>query len=381
MPFYHGLKDYRDLTLDPSDPEKEPYPDKAKWIANRLIALRHDLSQSIAQRKDPDSLIIGSWNLVAFDGGRPRLDESMHYIAEIIGAMDICAIQEIKPDLGPLKRLCKLLGDHWDFLVSDAGHHEGSNNERMAFVYNTNIVQFRSLVGEIVFPKNDLTQDRQLVRTPYFASFQSGWFKFVLTSAHIIFDAEDGEDDLERRAGEVGLLAQEVMKRAKKEGEVYVLLGDFNIPKAHDIVMKALSGPGLNVPEFEPSNLARDKHYDQIAFAVPKDKGRLKSDILNHGVFEWRNAVFGPHQPGADFSEDPAEVERISDADNLSHYEPIAAWNNSQNPKNDSKTAPYANFKRSYTTFMKTEMSDHLPLWVEIKTDYSKEYLQRFLKD
>ncbi|NQY58975.1 MAG: hypothetical protein HRT49_03080 [Cognatishimia sp.] len=179
----------------------------------------------------------------------------------------------------------------------------------------------------------------------------------------------------------MGLLAQEVMKRAKKEGEVYVLLGDFNIPKAHDIVMKALSGPGLNVPEFEPSNLARDKHYDQIAFAVPKDKGRLKSDILNHGVFEWRNAVFGPHQPGADFSEDPAEVERISDADNLSHYEPIAAWNNSQNPKNDSKTAPYANFKRSYTTFMKTEMSDHLPLWVEIKTDYSKEYLQRFLKD
>ena len=115
MPFYHGLKDYRDLTLDPSDPEKEPYPEKAKWIANRLIALRHDLSQSIAQRKDPDSLIIGSWNLVAFDGGRPRLDESMHYIAEIIGAMDICAIQEIKPDLGPLKRLCCLgiTGNFW----------------------------------------------------------------------------------------------------------------------------------------------------------------------------------------------------------------------------------------------------------------------------
>ena len=156
MPRYIDLKNYGRAIPDKDDPTKEPYPGKDKWIAERLLALRHDLRQKITDKRRADSLIVASWNLVAFDGGRPRLDESFHYLAEIISCFDICALQEIKPDLGPLKRLIWLLGPNWDYFVTDAGHHEGANSERMAFVYNTDKVFFRKLVGEIVFPRSAL---------------------------------------------------------------------------------------------------------------------------------------------------------------------------------------------------------------------------------
>ena len=141
MPRYTSLNTYE---------QHADYPGKADWIARRLLALRHDLGKTITNDRAPGSLIIGSWNIRAFDGGLPRLDESMHYIAEIIATFDICAIQEVKSDLGPLKHLVWLLGPQWEYFVTDVSDHEGGNHERMAFVYNTDSVIFRNLIGEIV---------------------------------------------------------------------------------------------------------------------------------------------------------------------------------------------------------------------------------------
>ena len=90
--------------------------------------------KTISKDKYPNSLIIGSWNIRAFDDGVPRMDESYHYIAEIIDHFDICAVQEVKKNLWPLRRLVKLLGPDWDFFVSDVSTHKGGNNERMAFL-------------------------------------------------------------------------------------------------------------------------------------------------------------------------------------------------------------------------------------------------------
>ena len=104
MAFYHALRTYE------NDPD---YPDKAAWIADHLLELRKELFVSIQADRTPGTLIIGSWNIRAFDEGKPRMDESYHYIAEIIDKFDICAVQEIKSDLGPLRRLVKLLGPNW----------------------------------------------------------------------------------------------------------------------------------------------------------------------------------------------------------------------------------------------------------------------------
>ena len=196
------------------------------------MTLRHDLYQEIEKDRHPKSLIIGSWNIRAFDDGMPRLDESYHYIAEIIDHFDLCAIQEVKANLAPLRRLVKLLGPNWDYFVSEVSEAKGGNNERMAFVYNTDRVFSRNLIGEIVIPREGLLAGEQVARSPFFASFQAGWFKFSLCSAHIIYG-----DDLGLRAKEIKVIADTLVRRSKKEDQVHVFLGDMNIEKQDDVVM------------------------------------------------------------------------------------------------------------------------------------------------
>ena len=371
MAFYHDLKDYDD---DPDDPLKQGfphYPGKQKWIAERLLALREDLRAQITDRRRPDTLIIGSWNIRAFDGGMPRLDESYHYIAEIIDKFDICALQEVKKDLAPLKRLVKLLGPNWDYFVTDISAGDPGNSERMAFVYNTNKVLFRNLIGEIVLPAEKLIDGKQIARSPFFASFQAGWFRFTLCSAHILFG---GESKAEKaiRAKEISAIAEELVKRAKQEDQVYVFLGDMNIESPDGDIMKALTDSGMVVPDFPPTNLKGDRHYDQIAFTVKGDDD-TKTELIAKNAFDWRGAVFGPwpHKtPPPPLSGDL----RITDAAQFAHYTPINLAQRAH-----FKKAPYKDWAGEYRDWTSHEMSDHLPIWVEIKTDYSDGYLAQFL--
>lgn len=359
MPFYNALKFY--------DPDQD-YPNKSKWIAERLLALRYDLDQRIVKDRRPNSLVVGTWNIRAFDGGMPRLDESLHYIAEIIAAFDICAIQELKPDLEPIRKLKDLLGPNWDYFLTDVSTHKGGNSERMAFFFNTDKVFFRNLIGEIVIDQDELPNSNQIARTPFFAAFQAGWFRFTLCSSHIIYG-----DDHDLRAAEITAITEALAKRAKKEDQVFIFLGDMNIESATGPIMAALKNSKMELAPVPASNLGGDKPYDQIAFTV-KGKSTRKTRLIRSGNFDWRNSVFGPAQPiDPNAPSDPAYVRRLSDAQNLAHYDPIVSAERVNNNKD-----PYANFQSSYRTWMTYEMSDHLPVWVELETDYSNEYLAQF---
>ena len=103
MAFYGILKNEKRY------PRGRELPGQAGWVADRLLRLRAMLNGQIESKRDPNSLIIGSWNIRHFDGGRPRLDESFHYIAEIIDHFDICAIQEVK-NIEAMERLQNQLG-------------------------------------------------------------------------------------------------------------------------------------------------------------------------------------------------------------------------------------------------------------------------------
>jgi len=337
MAFYHQLNTYK---RDPDD------PGKAKWIAERLLKLRADLAASALGKRHAKNLVIGSWNIRAFDEGKPRRDESYHYIAEIIDHFDICAVQEIKEDLDPLQRLVRLLGPNWSYFVTDVTEGAAGNGERQAFLYDTNKVRFRNLVGEIVIPSNKLIDGEQIARTPFFASFQAGWFRFTLVSVHIFFGGDTASDKA-KRAAETALLAEIVAERGRKESEVYVLIGDMNIETPSDAIMAGLLANGLTAPFFGPTNLGQTKHYDQIAFTGED----VKTNLQRAGSFDWRTAVYRPE-----------------DSD---HYKPIAEA---------ARGKPYKDWSSAYEDYFASfEMSDHLPIWVEIRTDYSDGYLSRFL--
>ncbi|WP_305986214.1 endonuclease/exonuclease/phosphatase family protein [Roseibium sp. MMSF_3544] len=338
MAFYHWLNRYKD---------REKNPEKAKWIAEHLLKLRADLAESKLGDREPNSLVIGSWNIRAFDDGKPRRDESFHYIAEIIGHFDVCAIQEVKEDLEPLNKLKTLLGPNWSYIVTDVTEGSKGNTERQAFFFNTNKVFFRNLVGEVVLPPEALLEHGQIARTPFFASFQAGWFKFTLMSVHIIFGGSTKKKK-KMRAAEVEILAKLAAKRAKKEGQVYVLIGDMNIESRDDEIMAGLKKHGLFAPLFGATNLKGTKHYDQIAFTGEKSRTRC----LQSGSVDWRTAVYRP--------------------DEKDHYEPIAL--------EARGGEPYKNWDKDYEKFFASfEMSDHLPIWVEMEIDYSNEYLKRFI--
>ena len=375
MPFYHGLKSYGH---DPERGDYPHYPGKKDWIASRLLTLRQDLAAEIVNARQPRSLIIGSWNIRAFDDGAPRLDESYHYIAEIIGTFDICAVQEVKGDLGPLERLRKLLGPSWEYFVSDVSTHKGGNNERMAFLYNKDRVIFRRLIGELVIDPDELENSDQFARSPFFASFQAEWFRFCLCSAHIIYGGTSSEEK-KLRADEIRAITKMLVSRARKEDQVYIFLGDMNIETADGPIMQALRDSRMIVPEFPAANMGGNKLYDQMAFT---DKGAAtrKTRLIRHGVFDWRRAIFGPY-PQDEFDALPETAKegptrRISHAEMLAHYKPICDAQRIAEGK-----APYANFERSYGLWTTFEMSDHLPIWIELEIDYSDEYLARFLND
>lgn len=335
MAFYQSLKyDY---------PRGRTKPGQSGWIADRLLRLRALLNGQITARRQPNSLIIGSWNIRHFDGGRPRLNESFHYIAEIIDHFDICAIQEVK-STEAMARLMKLLGPNWDYFINDSSGAGRGNHERMAFVYNRNRVRFRNLLGELVLPKGALPGDEQVGRTPFFAAFQAGWFRFTLCNAHIVFTQEQGRP---LREDEIGVVARELSKRARAEDEVHIFLGDMNIESRDDAGMTALTDAGFHVPDVGPTSLTGTKHYDQIAFVGPPSE----SHMLAHGVIRWHEAVF-------------TEAE-------MPDYEEIAKTIRSAPDTGE----PYADWPGTYGDWRTHEMSDHLPVWIELEVDYSNAYL------
>lgn len=329
-------------------------PEKADFIAGKLLNLRERLAQEITNDRRPNSLIIGSWNIRNFDSGMggDRLDESYHYIAEIIDRFDVCAIQEVMSDMEPLKRLVRTLGPNWDYFVTDVTSGSRGNNERSAFVYNTNKVRFRNLVGEIVLSEDELVDNRQFARTPFFAAFQAQWFRFILCSTHIIYGGSDKQAEKDR-AKEISALAQNLRKRAEKDGEVYILLGDLNVVDEDSPTMKALQDAKLMIPKFGGTNLGGDKDYDQLTFT---GEGK-KVQLLRHDKFDWRSTVFRE--------------------DEIDYYEQY-------NVKEEAgkKVPRYKTWnKRWYKEWMTHQMSDHLPIWVELEIDYSDKYLEQFLAD
>ncbi|MEL6257620.1 MAG: endonuclease/exonuclease/phosphatase family protein, partial [Pseudomonadota bacterium] len=233
MPYYGDLRDPDLFSVDEKD-----------WVSRRLLDLRAELKapapDGVPKKTTDGSIVIGTWNIRDFDNNKfrhgPRRRESFFYIAEVIAAFDIVAIQEINEDLTPLKRVMKILGPDWDFIATDVTVGASGNRERMAFVYDKRKVQFRNVAGEIVLPKHKLLPDeQQFARTPFMVSFQAGWFKFSLCTVHIYFGSHDKQSEgYQRRVAEIEYIAKEMADRAQRDGENYILLGDFNIKNTMD---------------------------------------------------------------------------------------------------------------------------------------------------
>ena len=361
--------------------------DERHRIADRLIKIKKELeTQGVPQRNVSDSLLLATWNLRDFDSNKfghgKRLRESFFYLAEIISAFDIVALQEVNKDLSGLRELMGYLGSNWDYIVTD----ETGNGERGAFVYDKNKVWFRNIAGEIVLPykayrpskkevreaaaqadalsakdftkwveaENALNPNRQFNRTPFLVAFQSGWFKFKICTVHMYYGASSGIK-LERRKREIREVAKFLKKRADKDADShYILLGDFNIVDTEHGTMEALVDNGFTVPEeLQKSNVKETMFYDQIAFRL-KDRALMPKKA---NIFKFEKAVFRRD----DFPVYKSVLRRIS---------------------SKAKKLSVAKRESYYVDEWRTfQMSDHNLMWVELQIDFSGSYLKDRKKD
>ena len=343
--------------------------DRKRSVKN-LQRLRKQLDAEIPPRSLEDTLLLATWNIRDFDSNKfkhgPRLSESLHYIAEVISRFDVVAIQEINDDLGPFERVLDLLGPWWDYITTDITAGSGGNNERGTIVFDKRKIRFKNVAGEIVLPKNMLIdEEEQFARSPYIVSFQSGWFKFSLCTVHLYFGADSG-DKLKRRIAEIEKIAGFLAKRADAEESNLILLGDFNIVSPEHETMQALLNAGFHVPDElrHKTNMMGTKFYDQIAFMLKKNELQMASypSHSNAGVFNYYKSVFAP-------SDWQTYYELLKDDPNRDG----GKWT----AKEDGTVLDEAGRKKYYTNEWRTwQMSDHLPLWVALKVDFSEQYLK-----
>ncbi len=317
--------------------------DAAKERAiDRLVALRAGLRKDVSKASKQTSFHLATWNIRDFGGHgfnpSPRLDELLLYIAEIISAFDLVAVQEVNEDLREFEKLMRLLGPHWSYLVTD----QSGNRERLAFVYDTRKILFRNLAGEVVLPEKKGKPVPQFNRTPYLVAFQAGWFKFNICTVHIYYGSAS---DTKQRIAEISNLTRFFTERQKKDGATYILLGDFNILKAGDPTMDAFVNGGFTVPPelHDPTAIASVNHYDQIALR----ESQRQVEIASAGVFQWQNYVF-------------------RDVEDYAVYKPFMKSKTGKAIKTDPS---------AYKKWRTWQMSDHKPLWTEIKMDFTEDYL------
>lgn len=353
MPYYKGLFDTYGRDVDS--------PARRRAAAG-LLSLRRRLRKEIPPRTVEETLLLATWNIREFGRNKmfgPRLDESIQYIAEIINHFDLVAVQEVKENLADLKKLIRVLGDWWEYIVTDVVAGSAGNTERIAFLYDTRKVRFDHVAGEVTLPE-EKGKYWQLARTPFICTFRTGWRRFSLCSVHIYYGESKPLD--KRRLREIdrlsAFLAEKNSRRQKDdngEPESIVLLGDFNIFDTKDKTFQALEKNNFTVPIVGKTNLGDDKYFDQIAFhdprnlLWPRDRDLPIKDVPRTGVFRFLDCVFRDKDLE---SYDPEMSETCG-----------AKYKNNQNK---------AGFYKKWRTF---QMSDHCPLWVELRIDFSDPFI------
>lgn len=255
------------------------------------------------------------------------------------------------------------LGWQWRYLVTDTTEGEPGNNERLAFLYDTRKVRFTGLAGELVLPdlrKPDgtIVKVDQLVRTPFTAGFQAGWVNLQVATVHILYGEAAANNP--SRIAEISALAEFLADRSKDPDSAspnLVQLGDFNIFDRTDATMSALTDAGWSVPAPirdlpQGSNVARDKFYDQIAVLPIANRFHPAGPA---GVFDYYQSVL--------------HVEDREDY--IPDIGPAYNTTSKGQPRTETGKATY--YKTYWRTF---QMSDHLPMWIDVLIDYSQEYLE-----
>lgn len=360
MPNYQDLRptahyEERDFALvfpKLEDEEKD-------WIIQNILNLRKGLDEQIPRKNADKTLLLASWNIKELGHLTNRLPESYFYIAEIINRFDIVAIQEIKSSLKGLDIIMRLLGDNWKYIITDITEGNDGNRERFAYIYDQRKVQSSGLSGEMVL-WDALTANsevKQLKRTPAITGFIAGWKEFSIINIHL--QPGDDSDDQEIRKQEVELLLAAIKEKDKRNhfwNDNLMIIGDTNLYRNDDEIVQLFTDAGFREPnglEGLMTNVSNNEIYDRIFLRVDEFFQLEESEgVERGGVFQMFDYVFTQ--------------------DVISEYHDEMK----EHKDNPSTLTTDAKFKTYFNRYWKrNQMSDHNPVWTEIRIDDSDKFL------
>ena len=305
-------------------------------IAKGLLLLGERIAKGkVPPSKLDETLLLATWNIREF--GKGRLEASLHYIAEVIGQFDLVCVVELQNDITDLSKVLGYLGPSWKVVFSDYNRDGGGGRERVGFVYDERACTFTGMAGNVFSERvkkgSEYVSPIEWWRPPYLASFRAGNFDFAILGAHIRWGNKEAN-----REPELTMLAEWVAAR-QAENFVFdrdlIVVGDFNVPDAKGKLYKALTSNGLKVPKGIldkdlGSDLEKGKRYDQILVA--------------------------PHFPDT-FSQNGGVLDIFDGS-----FQPL-----------------YAGITQKTDDQLTYQMSDHLPLWIEINTDDDQFKLEQIV--
>jgi hypothetical protein len=303
-----------------SIPFKSPIPKHRVQYAENSAAIEELFAKRDVPARSDSTLLMASWN-VANLGAQGRTNNALKLIADIMKRFELIAVQEVNEEYRTLKKVVSLMGSQFDYIMTDTA----GNTERLAFVYDTNKVEALNLFGELAlrrseYPKRNVrvrykqggVEREQLFekmkfvpfdRNPFIGTFRAGKIAFTLVNSHLYFGKfgnstrESDRKKYARRVLEIYALSKWADRRKNRKATYdrdIILTGDMNVPamtKA-DSAFDALTQFGFKPVDYTSkvggSNLGNDKTYDQMVFAP----GTIYDRIKHNGVFDFDNAIF-----------------------------------------------------------------------------------------
>lgn len=268
------------------------------------------------------SIVLATWNVREL-GRVKRSHRAIRMIARVLRSFSLVSLVELRRDTGDLERILDELGASWDAIYSEPLDDPGANDERACFLFNRRLVKPSGLVSMLLGKrKRGRDADEYVMpqwwRPPYMASFRAGKVDLVFATAHVRWGSTE-----KGRLGEIEALARWAEAKAKESTKpvAMVLAGDMNVPDTESRLYRALVSRGLEVPKAllgaHGTNLAANKRYDQLLH-LPALGERFTERA---GVLDFFRGDYFPLFPG----------ERMT--------------------------------KQGFTR----ELSDHLPLWAELR--------------
>ncbi len=318
-------------------------------IHARLLDLRQHLDQSIPSKKETNNLLIASWNIRKLGGNDygGRMPEAIAYIAEIISRFHIVAIQEIYGDLQVLENIKEYLGKHWDYTFSDTSVGDGY---RLGYFFDKRKVRQSGPTNDLILPHKQTRDAKgrfryepvmQLLRPPFNCGFQIADSRILLCNVHLVFS---GQQKGQRLRDLENILAYWEQRLSQKNNwsKNIMLLGNFQSAALSAKELHLVKDRNFDIPEMLqlPSNIKQNRFYTQMALG----KGLVDFKPQQAGVFNFFDTVY-----------------RLKDKKSYLPFYESFQKKATHLKTTKSKAIFYRQFWRM------AQMSDNLPLWVELE--------------